>query len=175
SHYADSKGIKVLYATEAGKVSYENDELKQGVFTSFLLKALSGQAAGQDGLILFQDVAEYVRDGVKQFSFANGQPQTPYEAGESSGDFLVARAKGIEVQSGGGSGGPVGGFAAAPKELRDRYARLKADGVTMQEKVDERRKEVASQNVGLRSDISAAANRIKAQMELALSEINSGQ
>ena len=35
---------------------HEDDKLKQGVFTYFLVKALNGEAAGPDGLVTFHDM-----------------------------------------------------------------------------------------------------------------------
>jgi hypothetical protein len=85
-------GTRALLSTEAGHMSYEDDGLKQGVFTYYLVKGLRGAAAKSDGLVTFQDLAAYVTSNVKQRSLANGNLQIPYEAGESSGDFLLARA-----------------------------------------------------------------------------------
>lgn len=87
-----SAGLRELLSTKAGRISYEDDQLGSGVFTHFLVKGLEGGAAGQDGLITFRDLADYVTEGVSTFGFQHGQMQVPYEAGESSGDFLLARA-----------------------------------------------------------------------------------
>lgn len=87
-----SAGTRALLSTEAGKISYEDDELKQGVFTYYLVKGLRGGAAKSDGLITFEDLAAYVESGVQQRSLSSGHVQVPYEAGEHSGDFLIAGA-----------------------------------------------------------------------------------
>jgi hypothetical protein len=55
---------------------------------------LKGEAAGSDGLVTFRDVADYVRDQVREYGVKVGQVQVPFEAGESSGDFLLARTSG---------------------------------------------------------------------------------
>jgi formylglycine-generating enzyme required for sulfatase activity len=89
-----SAGLRELLSTKEGRISYEDDQLGSGVFTHFLVQGLQGGAAGQDGLITFRDLAEYVTDGVSTFGFQRGQMQVPYEAGESSGDFLLGRAMG---------------------------------------------------------------------------------
>jgi formylglycine-generating enzyme required for sulfatase activity len=85
-----SAGLRELLSTKEGRISYEDDQLGSGVFTHFLVRGLRGEAAGQDGLITFSDLADYVTDGVSKFGFQRGQLQVPYEAGESSGDFLLA-------------------------------------------------------------------------------------
>ncbi len=85
-------GLHALLSTKAGKISYEDDSLGSGVFTHFLVEGLRGQAAGSDGLITFHDLATYVVDGVSGYGFQHGQMQVPYEAGEFSGDFLIAEA-----------------------------------------------------------------------------------
>jgi formylglycine-generating enzyme required for sulfatase activity len=85
-------GLRALLSTKAGHISYEDDSLGSGVFTHFLVEGLQGQAAGNDGLITFRDLADYVTDGVSTYGFKKGQMQVPYEAGEASGDFLLARA-----------------------------------------------------------------------------------
>jgi membrane-associated protease RseP (regulator of RpoE activity) len=86
-----AQGLRVLYSTRSGRVSYESDELKQGVFTHYLVRGLRGEAAGADGLVTFRDLADYVTDQARAYGVRLGQVQVPYEAGESSGDFLLAR------------------------------------------------------------------------------------
>ena len=87
-------GLHVLFSTKSGTVSYESKDLQQGVFTHFLLKGLQGEADGystsqKDGLVTFQDLAQFVVDGVRAYGVEHGQLQVPYQAGESSGDFLL--------------------------------------------------------------------------------------
>jgi formylglycine-generating enzyme required for sulfatase activity len=87
-----SEGLRALYATRAGSVSYEAEELQHGVFTHFLLQGLAGGAANpKDGLVTFRDLSDYVIAKVKSYSVTAGKVQVPFEAGESSGDFLVGR------------------------------------------------------------------------------------
>ena len=86
-----SEGSKVLFSTRAGHVSYENDDLRQGLFTHFLVRGLQGEAAGTDGLITFRDLSDYVTASVRAYGVEHGQVQIPYEAGEASGDFLIGK------------------------------------------------------------------------------------
>ena len=41
-----SEGIRELYSTKAGAMSYESDDLGQGIFTYYLAKGIKGEAAG---------------------------------------------------------------------------------------------------------------------------------
>jgi uncharacterized caspase-like protein len=95
-----AEGTRVLFSTRVGRVSYENDDLRQGVFTHFLLQGLRGGAAGADGLLTFRDLADYVESSVRSYSLQRGDVQVPYDAGEAAGDFLIARV-------GAGDSGPA--------------------------------------------------------------------
>jgi formylglycine-generating enzyme required for sulfatase activity len=92
-----SEGTRVLFSTRAGRLSYEDPQLKQGVFSHFLARALKGEAARGDGLVTFRDVADYVIENVQQYGLGRGDLQIPYEAGEASGDFLIARGSAARV------------------------------------------------------------------------------
>ena len=87
-------GLRALLSTKAGHISYEDDALGSGVLTHFLVEGLRGQAAGVDGLITFRDLSDFVINGVSSYGLKSGQMQVPYEAGEASGDFLLARVTG---------------------------------------------------------------------------------
>ena len=103
-----AEGIRILYSTRAGSVSFEDDSLQHGVFSYFLLRGLRGEAVGSDGLVTFQDLAGYVSDAVMNYGIKTGRIQRPFDAGEASGDFLLAE------------GTPAGGTLALPvnPELR---------------------------------------------------------
>ena len=88
----EAQGLRALYSTREGHVSYESDELQQGVFTYFLVRGLRGEAAGPDGLVTFRDLTDYMTEQVRAWGVRAGMGQLPYEAGESSGDFLVVRS-----------------------------------------------------------------------------------
>jgi formylglycine-generating enzyme required for sulfatase activity len=85
-----SEGIRVLFSTKEGHVSFEDDALRQGIFTYFLDKGLEGEAAGADGLVTFRDLADYLTDKMRAYTVERGQLQIPFETGESSGDFLLS-------------------------------------------------------------------------------------
>ena len=50
---AGSSGLRVLYSTSPGKRSYEDDALRHGIFTTFLIDGINGEAAGPNGLVTF--------------------------------------------------------------------------------------------------------------------------
>jgi hypothetical protein len=85
-----AEGLRVLYSTKEGRVSYEDDVLRQGIFSYYVAKGLAGEAAGKDGLVTFRDLADYVTDEMRAYTVPHGQVQIPFESGESSGDFLLS-------------------------------------------------------------------------------------
>jgi peroxiredoxin len=110
---AASSGLQMLLSTQMGRISYENDQLRQGVFTYFLLKALRGEAAGADGFVTFRDVSEYVTSSVRQWSFERNQTQIPVVlSDEVTGDFLLAKTGLPPVPT--GSAPPTPGPALTP-------------------------------------------------------------
>jgi len=93
ANFSAAAGLRALFSTGVGEVSYESGELQQGVFTYFLLRALSGEASGPDGLVTFQDVSNFVTAGVRDWGFVRKMAQVPYEStagSEATGDFLLA-------------------------------------------------------------------------------------
>jgi len=84
-----AEGTRVFYSTKLGASSYENNELRQGVFTHFLVRGLRGEAAKSDNLLSVRDLVEYVTQRVREYSFERGSAQIPFEGGEASGDFLL--------------------------------------------------------------------------------------
>jgi len=82
---SESKGLRMLISTAEGTRSYESDELRHGVFTYYLLDGLNGSAAGPDGLITFNRLADYVTGKVKE----TRPGQVPYTDGQYSGDFYL--------------------------------------------------------------------------------------
>ena len=91
-----AEGLRILNSTRVGRVSYESEDLKHGVFTAFVLDALRGGAAGTDGLVTFHDLLDYVTDGVRRWGVEHDKIQIPFESvgkdKEASGDFLLATA-----------------------------------------------------------------------------------
>lgn len=85
----NSEGIKALYATKPGELSYETPQLGRGVFTHFLVQGLRGQAVEVDGAISFESLTQYVQEQTAQWTLQHLQKtQLPY-AHAWSGSFGV--------------------------------------------------------------------------------------
>lgn len=101
----ESEGLRILYSTAPGEVSYEDDTLQHGVFSYYLIEGIAGNAASsQDGLITFDDLREYVTREMKTYSISRGRIQRPYQLGESNGDFLLAKPPSVAISASSGEG-----------------------------------------------------------------------
>ncbi len=84
---ASGKGRIILTASGANEVSGEDDELKHGVFTYFLLEGLRGEAdTDRDGVITVDEVYRYVSREVPR---ATGQEQHPMKKGIVEGQLIL--------------------------------------------------------------------------------------
>jgi len=82
------KGRIILTASGANEVSCENDKLKHGIFTYFLLEGLRGKAdADQDGVVTVDEAYAYVSKHVPQ---ATGQEQHPVKKGTVEGRLILS-------------------------------------------------------------------------------------
>ncbi len=81
------EGEVTLYSTRVGEFSYESPDLGHGVFSHFLVKGLSGEAAN-DGTVTLQGIKSYVEKEVRFWTGANiGKVQTPYTVTNYTGTF----------------------------------------------------------------------------------------
>jgi len=88
----ESEGLRILYSTAPGEVSYEDEDLQHGVFSYFMWLGLSGKAANSaDGMITFDDLRDYVTREMRSYGIAKRRVQKPYQLGDSTGDFLLAQ------------------------------------------------------------------------------------
>ena len=70
--FSASKGQITLHSCGIGQYSYEDEQSGHGVFTSFLLKGLLGEAPADDtGLITVGQLSKYVSDGVRRWIVRN--------------------------------------------------------------------------------------------------------
>jgi hypothetical protein len=84
---ARGKGRIILTASGANEVSGEDDKLKHGVFTYFLLEGLRGKAdTDKDGMITVDEVYRYVSREVPK---ATGQEQHPGKKGIVEGQLIL--------------------------------------------------------------------------------------
>lgn len=84
---ATGKGRVIMTASGANEVSVENDDLKHGVFTYYMVEGLKGKAdADMDGLITVDEVYRYVYEKVPP---ATGQEQHPVKKGTVEGRLIM--------------------------------------------------------------------------------------
>jgi hypothetical protein len=85
------KGRVIITASGANEVSAENDSLKQGVFTYYLVEGLRGKAdADKDGVITVDEAYQYVSETVPR---ATGQEQHPVKKGTVEGRLILGITK----------------------------------------------------------------------------------
>ena len=98
--YSKSEGIKTLYATKFGEVSWESPQLRHGVFSHFLIKALRGEAADRNGVISFSSVEKYVQQNVSNWTFSHRMPNTqlPFSNGNSFGVLVLGSKGGFKTK-----------------------------------------------------------------------------
>jgi len=84
---SSGKGRVIITASGANEVSSENDDLKHGVFTYYLLEGLRGKAdVNKDGVITVDEVYDYVSINVPK---ATGQAQHPVKKGSVEGQLIM--------------------------------------------------------------------------------------
>ena len=88
---AKGKGRVIISACSANEISKEDDRLKHGVFSYYLLKGLKG--AGDfdgDGIITVSELFSFLSRRVPE---ASGQDQHPVRKGETEGELVIGRVK----------------------------------------------------------------------------------
>ena len=93
--YRLSKGTMVLYSTQPGGYSYEDEGAKLGALTQALLDGLHGAADGQldpaDGVVGMNELYEFATQRLRLRGSRTGQVQIPARGGEWTGaDFALA-------------------------------------------------------------------------------------
>ena len=85
---AAGRGKVIISASAANEVSVEQDELKHGVFTYYLLEGLRGPAdTDGDGLVTVDEAYRYVSDRVPR---ATRQEQHPVKKGTVEGSLVLS-------------------------------------------------------------------------------------
>ena len=128
--FATAEGLRVLYSTAPGKLSYEDDDLGHGVFSYYLAKGLRGAAAGPDGIVSFDDLKTWMNAQMMDYGAKHSRVQVPYQLGESSGDFLLGKKLDADVTAAvEAPPTPVSPVNPTPDDPPARVARLSvADG-----------------------------------------------
>jgi len=82
------KGRVIISASGANEVSAESDELKQGVFTYYLIEGLKGKAdIDRNGLVTVDEAFRFVSQHVPR---ATGQEQHPIKKGTVKGRLVLS-------------------------------------------------------------------------------------
>lgn len=83
-----SLNTKILFSAEPGEQSFLASDLRHGVFTYFLNKALKGNSADSSGLITFNRVSLYVEITVQKWAYNNIMSvQSPYSFMSTKASF----------------------------------------------------------------------------------------
>lgn len=83
----EKKGIAVLMSSRYEEVSFEYGALQNGVFTYYLMEALSGEADfNNNNLIEIKELYAYVRKEIREFT---DDEQTPIVFGQFADDMVV--------------------------------------------------------------------------------------
>ena len=86
-----SKGRVIISSSSANEVSKEDDKLKHGIFSYYLLEGLKGKADNDsDGIITIAELFGYLSQKVPE---ASGQDQHPVRKGEIEGELVIGRTK----------------------------------------------------------------------------------
>ncbi|MBK6996512.1 MAG: caspase family protein [Lewinellaceae bacterium] len=81
-------GIALLMSSSAGEASLEDRSLRQGVFTHFLLRGMSGTADYNfDGIVNIKELFHYVSHKVKEYTYG---AQSPWLTGDYDDDMPVS-------------------------------------------------------------------------------------
>ena len=87
----DSRGFALLTSCSKDQKSYEDESLKHGVFTYFVMKGLEGEAANEKGVVTFNGLYDYVLNHTREHVHqTRDTAQVPMRGGEFSGDFVLA-------------------------------------------------------------------------------------
>jgi uncharacterized caspase-like protein len=85
------KGRVIISACSANEISKEDDHLKHGIFSYYLLKGLKGEADFDgDGIINVSELFSFLSKKVPE---ASGQDQHPVRKGETEGELVIGRIK----------------------------------------------------------------------------------
>jgi hypothetical protein len=88
---AGGKGRVIITASGANEVSAENDSLKHGVFTYYMVEGLKGKAdTDGDGVVTVDEAYQYVSEMVPR---ATGQEQHPVKKGTVEGRLILSITK----------------------------------------------------------------------------------
>ena len=86
------QGIQILYSTKQAEKSFEEPSFKQGIFSYFLNRGLSGEAFINNN-VTFRGISDYVEHNVSKWTLENkAKVQKPFRStyGDVAGSFVLA-------------------------------------------------------------------------------------
>ena len=109
------KGITaIFYSARKGLYSYDHDGSGYGVFATYLISGLEGEAdtrygGNSDGIVTLNELAAYIREGVLEWSLESAKKQIPYVMilDRGMGDMVISSAKEPELKEEVIAGAPV--------------------------------------------------------------------
>jgi hypothetical protein len=90
---AQAKVSAVVYSTSPGEFSYEHHKEPYGVFTTYMIRGLQGEADSDgDVLISFNELRTFIEAGVGYWATEKGKKQKPFTSikGEFHGDLVLS-------------------------------------------------------------------------------------
>jgi len=88
---SQGKGRVIISACSANEISKEDDNLKHGIFSYYLIDGLKGKADNDgDGIITVSELFSFLSRKVPE---ASGQDQHPVMKGETEGELVIGRIK----------------------------------------------------------------------------------
>lgn len=134
------EGIYTITSCGRKELSYEWEEMEQGVFSYYLAKALAGECpVDGNGCITADGVYSWVNQNVRKWARSNRCTQTPWRKSNATGE-IVLRSGGVPEKK-----------APSPSlKKKGRPATMAAD--PDEEKIEEKETEVRARNEWKRGD-----------------------
>ena len=92
------KGVMLLQSCAKDELSYEDTDLKHGIFTHYFIEGLRGEAANKKGEVTLLSLAAYTIEETQRHALDQFRArQQPYLKGEISDFVLVKKGKPVEI------------------------------------------------------------------------------
>ncbi|MCB9952762.1 MAG: caspase family protein [Planctomycetaceae bacterium] len=88
--FYSAKGWATLSSCSSGEYSYDEHEFEQGIFSYYLCKGLSGDAANSSGNVTLEGLVEFVKGGVRGWCTGQSLKQTPHFVSDISGSLVLS-------------------------------------------------------------------------------------
>ncbi len=92
TYLGGGKNYVIITSSQVDQTSIESPRLKHGLFSYFLIKALSGEAdVNSDGLVDIEEAWTFIKSNVSKNAEKMGAAQDPRRSGSSGGSIYLAR------------------------------------------------------------------------------------